>query len=139
MLNTIIVHGLVSIMLFAMSSCTTDLSNDTDDQEVASEQALDDEALGANSMLRQTSDGDLTYGQLGPEKKESTSLSCGGILGPYPGAGGWWKYGIYNCNPYYMRAQAFRVDGSGGFCFTIAPNQTVWDWMQGNIVGIRGC
>lgn len=138
MRNTIIASGLSSILLFAMSSCMTDVSNDTNDQEVTSDQALDDEAPGASSRLSQTSGRDLNGGQLDLRKGEPSALTCG-LQGPYAGAGGWWKYGISNCNPYTIRAQVFRINGSGGPCFTIAPGQTVWDWIQGNLVGIRGC
>lgn len=138
MRNTV-VHSLASIMLFVVPSCMVDVSSDPANRELTSDPALDDEASGANSTPRQISGDDLQSRSLGLEKEDSNVFSCGGVLGPYAGAGNWWKYGLYNCNPYTIRVQVFRVDGSGGPCFTLAPSQTVWDWIQGNIVGKRGC
>lgn len=138
MRNTIIVHGLVSIMLFVMSSCMTDVSNDTGHRALASDQALDDEAPGARSMHSQMPGGDLTGGQLDSKKEEPSAVSCGLIFN-YQYDNGWTKYGIANCHLVTMYARVIRQDGSRGPCKTIAPGQTVWDWIFGTVIGIEGC
>src|SRR4051812_41935465 len=98
MRSTMIVYGLASMMLCSMSSCVSDISNDTKHREFTSDHALDDDATDANSMPRQTSGGDPTDDQLDLGKDESSALTCG-LQGPFPAAGDWWKYGIYNCHP----------------------------------------
>ena len=138
MRNTIIVHGLVSIILFVMSSCMADVSNDTNDRELTSDQAFDDQAPGASSKLRQMSSGDPTGGQLGLEKEAPTIFSCGLIFN-FQYNNGWTQYGITNCHPVTMFARVIRLDGSRGPCKAIAPGQTVWDWIFGTVIGIEGC
>jgi len=129
----------ILIMLSTMAACTTDIDGDTDDQEPPAAPVAADEAPSTRASTPELPDG-RGEGDRPTLKQEDNVLACGRALqGPWSGGGGWWKYGIYNCNPYPIRAQAFRINGSGAYCFTISPWQTVWDWMQGEPIGVRGC
>jgi hypothetical protein len=135
------VCGLASILLPFMASCMADVSDAADHRAGTSEQELqahDDDAAAASSTAGQTSGADPTDSKLDRGDGASTAADCG-LQGPWDAGNGWWHYCIHNCNPYTINAQVFRVNGSGGQCFTITPGDTVCGFIQGNIVGIRGC